>query len=71
MAAVRHTPYPGETWLSDRERDPNELTNLARDEPEQLARMQAALARTLNRRGAPPEQHIRLELAVSAPMIIC
>lgn len=60
--AVRHTPFPGETWLSDRYADPNELTNLAREAPDQLERMRAALGRTLHWLGAPPEQHARLGL---------
>jgi arylsulfatase A-like enzyme len=60
--AVRHTPYPGETWLSDRARDPNESRNLAREEPGRLRRLQEVLGDTLERLGAPPEQHIRLGL---------
>lgn len=60
--AVRHEPFPGETWLSDRAADPNELTNLADREPDQLRRLRGALAATLDRLGAPSEQHDRLGL---------
>lgn len=50
------------TWLSDRHTDPSELTNLAAEEPAELARMQRALAETIQRLGAPPEQLVRLGL---------
>ena len=61
--AVTNWPvWPTPTWLSDKERDPNELVNLAAQEPGKLKRMQAALVRTLEELGAPPEQKIRLGL---------
>ncbi len=61
--AVTNWPaWPTPTWLSDKERDPNELVNLAAQEPEKLKQMQAELVRTLEDLGAPPEQKIRLGL---------
>lgn len=59
---VHHSPFPGETWLSNRLSDPNELSNLAMDGSEQLVRMQSALSTVLTELGAPPEQHARLGL---------
>ncbi|MCZ7646538.1 MAG: sulfatase [Planctomycetota bacterium] len=50
------------TWLSDRERDPNERVNLADREPETLKRMQGALARKLKELDAPAWQFQRLGL---------
>ena len=61
--AVTHRPYPGETWLSDRLDDPNELRNLVAQEPDQLQRMRYALSATLDRLGAPEEQKFRLGIA--------
>jgi len=66
---VDHSPFPGETWLSNRLSDSNELTNLAMEEPEQLSRMQRALSGELGRLGAPAEQNIRLRL-VNARAVI-
>ncbi|MGH2559883.1 MAG: sulfatase [Thermomicrobiales bacterium] len=60
---VTHAPFAGETWLSDRAADPNELTNLAEREPAQRRRMHAALRATLERLDAPAEQYARLGLA--------
>jgi arylsulfatase A-like enzyme len=60
--AVRREPYPGETWLSDRRDDPNELHNVAADQPAELRRMQHLLGETLERLGAPPEHLVRLGL---------
>ncbi|MGE9289736.1 MAG: sulfatase, partial [Puniceicoccales bacterium] len=60
---VDHEPYPGETWLSDREADPNELKNSAGEHPEELRRMQALLKQALLELNAPKEQAVRLGLA--------
>ena len=60
---MNHIPYDGETWLSDRKSDPNELHNLAASHPEQLQAMQGALTRVLEDLHAPPEQKLRLGLA--------
>ena len=54
--------WPTPTWLSDRDEDPSELTNLADSRPDELSRMQRALTETLGRLGAPAEQIIRLGL---------
>src|SRR5690606_13236248 len=59
---VQHQPFRGETWLSDRSTDPNELSNLVGDEPEHLERMQSALRALLAELGAPSEQIDRLGL---------
>lgn len=59
---VDDQPYPGETWLSDRENDPNELVNLAANRPDALRRMQEALRTELLRLDAPSEQTQRLGL---------
>lgn len=59
---VDHVPYAGETWLSDRKIDPNELHNLAASHPKQLRAMQVALKGVLENLNAPPEQKIRLGL---------
>jgi len=54
----------GPTWLSDKQTDPIELTNLAQDQPDELARLQAALTEELQRLKAPDWQLDRLGLAV-------
>ena len=51
------------TWLADKAGDPNELVNLAAQQPAQLRRMQDLLRRELLRLGAPVEQATRLGLA--------
>jgi arylsulfatase A-like enzyme len=60
--AVTYTPPPGDTWLSDRASDPNEMVNLAQDAPDELRRLQQALVREFARIGAPKEQLARLGL---------
>lgn len=60
--AARCSLWNTPTWLSDKEADPNELTNLADSEPEQLKRMQKALRQKLTELKAPPEQAQRLGL---------
>ena len=48
------------TWLSDKETDPNELTNLADARSDKLREMQRALKDKFTEIGAPPEQLQRL-----------
>lgn len=57
-----YASWPTPTWLSHLPSDPNELTNLAEENPAQLRLMQDALRQELIRLGAPPEQVIRLGL---------
>jgi arylsulfatase A-like enzyme len=54
--------WPTETWLSDKQSDPNELVNLAGSRGDKLREMQLALRDTLIRLKAPPEQFRRLGL---------
>ncbi len=51
-----------ETWLSDKENDPNELINLSRSHPDKVAELQLRLKNTLKELGAPEEQLLRLGL---------
>jgi arylsulfatase A-like enzyme len=51
------------TWLSDKQADPAEMTNLASSQPAQLRAMQAAMAKELRRLEAPAEQLTRLGIA--------
>jgi len=61
--AVRDCPsWPQPTWLSDRQSDPSELTNLAAARAGELRRMQATLRTALRALNAPPEQLVRLGL---------
>jgi arylsulfatase A-like enzyme len=55
--------WPTETYLSDKDADPNELVNLAGGRVEKLREMQAALKRTLLELAAPAEQIERLGLS--------
>ncbi len=50
------------TWLSDRQNDPNELTNLAEDRSDELSRMQRSLKQKILELKAPSEQIERLGL---------
>jgi len=59
---ARTASWDAPTWLSDKSVDPNELTNLAEQEPAQLAAMQQALRDTLTKLDAPREQLERLGL---------
>lgn len=59
---VQHTPFPGETWLSNRCQDPNELTNLIAEFPQEARRLQEALRSCLQKYNAPLEQFTRLGL---------
>ncbi len=56
------SPWPTPTWLSDKHSDPNELINLAEDQPQQLKKMQSYLKQTLIDIKAPAEQLQRLGL---------
>lgn len=56
------TPWPTETWLSDKDSDINELHNLADKMPDQVAKMQQALKQKLKQCHAPSEQLTRLGL---------
>ncbi len=55
--------WPTETWVSDKDADPNELVNLAAERPDKLREMQQALKQTLEELKAPPEQIERLGLS--------
>jgi len=60
---VRNCPsWPEETWLSDKQTDPAELTNLAGRKAGKLRQMQQALRQVLVGLKAPPEQLDRLDL---------
>lgn len=59
---VEHTPFPGETWLSDLRNDPNELINVRVEFPDECLRLQKSLVKVLEELGAPSEQRIRLGL---------
>ena len=50
------------TWLSDLEADPSERFNVAGRYPERVAALQAALAGTFDRLGAPAELRARFRL---------
>ncbi len=63
---VEHTPYAGESWLSNRSVDPNELQNVIDEHPQQAKRLRSALARRLDEIGAPPEQKQRLGIESEA-----
>ena len=54
--------WPEPTWLSDKREDPNELVNLAPQNPGQTRRMQQSLADVLGELQAPPEVTQRLSL---------
>lgn len=54
--------WPTPTWLSDKRSDPNELVNLAAQEPTKLRELQQALRQQLIDLQAPPEQLTRLGL---------
>lgn len=54
--------WPTMTWLSNKRDDPNELVNLAADNPIKVLEMQHALKETLTQLKAPPEQIQRLGL---------
>lgn len=58
--------WPEETWLSDKQNDPNELVNLATVNPRKVAEMQMALRDLLKQLDAPAEQEVRLGLTQSA-----
>ena len=61
--AVANMPsWPTPTWLSDKRTDPNELVNLAAEQPDRVREMQAHLKQTLIELKAPPEQAQRLGL---------
>jgi arylsulfatase A-like enzyme len=60
---VEYPSWPEGTWLSDKRSDPNELNNVAEEQPERLRRMQEALAGTLVKLKAPAEQLERLGLS--------
>ncbi|MBT4140014.1 MAG: hypothetical protein HOE48_19000, partial [Candidatus Latescibacteria bacterium] len=61
-AVTNSKAWPVSTSLHDKSTDPNELTNIAEDNPDQLATMQNKLRDELIRLQAPPEQLVRLEL---------
>lgn len=60
--AAETRPWPAPTWLSDKQDDPNELQNIAKDNPKKVHELQNALSATLRKVGAPPEQLTRLGL---------
>ena len=59
---IAERSWPTPTWLSDKQSDPNELVNLADDQPEKLREMQRKLKQTLIDLKAPAEQIDRLGL---------
>ncbi|MNI09024.1 Arylsulfatase [compost metagenome] len=60
---VSNSPsWPTPTWLSDKSTDPNELINLADQEPEKVRELQQVLKQTLIELQAPSEQLVRLGL---------
>jgi arylsulfatase A-like enzyme len=54
--------HRADSWLSDVREDPCESTNLLHSRPEVTQRLRKQLSETLQKCGAPPEQHLRLGL---------